>query len=259
MATVFTSTPTSGSRSLSRSSADSPLSPMRLSRLQEKEELQELNDRLAAYIERARALETDNSELQQRLAEQEAGSHRELDSLRLCYEAELADARRALDNVAMERAKLQVELGNIGEEHRQLHSRSVRRPSRPACLAPSGPPRWEPPPPPAAASSVGLLQGEGKGLLLAGSCVLGRECSVLQGGWVTAAVAAQRQGPVGLEGLRLGETPTSALKMHCRDSAGSASCCRAAGPLQHLPVVGVGLLQNLGCWVALWGQYCENA
>lgn len=159
MATVFTSTPTSGSRSLSRSSADSPLSPMRLSRLQEKEELQELNDRLAAYIERARALETDNSELQQRLAEQEAGSHRELDSLRLCYEAELADARRALDNVAMERAKLQVELGNIGEEHRQLHSRSVRRPSRPACLAPSGPPRWEPPPPPRGCLLRGAVAG----------------------------------------------------------------------------------------------------
>ncbi|NWZ50146.1 LAML3 protein, partial [Haliaeetus albicilla] len=127
MDTVFTSTPAGGSRSLSRSSADSPLSPMRLSRLQEKEELRELNDRLAAYIERARALETDKSALQQRLAEQEAGSHRELDSLRLCYEAELADARRALDNIAMERAKLQVELGNIGEEHRQLHSRNSKK------------------------------------------------------------------------------------------------------------------------------------
>lgn len=128
MATVLSSTPASGSRSLGRVAAASPLSPTRLSRLQEKEELQQLNDRLAAYIERVRALEADNSVLQQRLAERQAGSDRELGSLRLHYEAELADARRSLDEVAMQRATLQVELGKLSEEHRQLHSRSVPRP-----------------------------------------------------------------------------------------------------------------------------------
>ncbi|XP_050759525.1 lamin-L(III)-like isoform X3 [Gymnogyps californianus] len=129
MATALSSTPASGSRSLSRvvAAAASPLSPTRLSRLQEKEELRQLNDRLAAYIERVRALEADKSVLQQRLAEQEAGSDRELGSLRLRYETELADARRALDDIAMERATLQVELGKISEEHRQLHSRNSKK------------------------------------------------------------------------------------------------------------------------------------
>ncbi|KAF1646948.1 Lamin-L(III), partial [Eudyptes chrysocome] len=128
MATALSSTPASGSRSLSRvAAAASPLSPTRLSRLQEKEELRQLNDRLAAYIERVRALEADKSVLQQRLAEQEAGSDRELGSLRLRYETELADARRALDDIAIERAALQVELGKIGEEHRQLHSRNSKK------------------------------------------------------------------------------------------------------------------------------------
>ncbi|KAM6195642.1 lamin-B3-like isoform 2-T2 [Sarcoramphus papa] len=128
MATALSSTPASGSRSLSRVvAAASPLSPTRLSRLQEKEELRQLNDRLAAYIERVRALEADKSVLQQRLAEQEAGSDRELGSLRLRYETELADARRALDDIAMERATLQVELGKISEEHRQLHSRNSKK------------------------------------------------------------------------------------------------------------------------------------
>ncbi|NXS45460.1 LAML3 protein, partial [Balaeniceps rex] len=126
MATVLSSTPVSGSRSLGHV-AVSPLSPTRLSRLQEKEELQQLNDRLAVYIERVRALEADKSALQQRLAEQEAGSDREVGSLRLRYEAELADARRALDDIAIERATLQVELGKIGEEHRQLHSRNSKK------------------------------------------------------------------------------------------------------------------------------------
>ncbi|KAM4766655.1 lamin-B3-like isoform 3-T4 [Cyanocitta cristata] len=126
MATALPPTPASGSRSVSRA-AESPLSPARLSRLQEKEELRQLNDRLAAYIERVRALEADKSVLQQRLNEQQAGSDRELGCLRLRYEAELADARRALDDIAIERATLQVELGKIGEEHRQLHVRNSKK------------------------------------------------------------------------------------------------------------------------------------
>ncbi|NXI97185.1 LAML3 protein, partial [Psophia crepitans] len=126
VAMAFSSTPVSGSRSFSHATA-LPRSPTQLSRLQEKEELQQLNDRLAAYIERVRALEADKSLLQQRLAEQEASSDRELGSLRLCYEAELADARRALDEVAIERATLQVELGKIGEEHRQLLGRNSKK------------------------------------------------------------------------------------------------------------------------------------
>ncbi|KAM4893199.1 lamin-B3-like [Sylvia borin] len=124
MATALPPTPAGGSRS-----AASPLSPARLSRLQEKEELQQLNDRLAAYIERVRALEADKSALQQRLSEHQESSDRELGCLRLHYEAELADARRALDDIAIERATLQVELGKIGEDHRQLHVRNSKRES----------------------------------------------------------------------------------------------------------------------------------
>ncbi|NWV57337.1 LAML3 protein, partial [Daphoenositta chrysoptera] len=90
---------------------------------------QQLNDRLAAYIERVRALEADKSALQERLDEQQAGSDRELGCLRFRYEAELADARRALDDIAIERATLQVELGKIGEEHRQLHVRNSKKES----------------------------------------------------------------------------------------------------------------------------------
>ncbi|NWR58306.1 LAML3 protein, partial [Bucorvus abyssinicus] len=132
-AMAFSSTPASGGRSLSRvasplrlSPSASPMSPSRLSRLQEKEELQQLNDRLAAYIERVRALEAEKSALHQWLTAQEAESDRQLGSLRLCYEEELADARRTLDQVAIQRAALQVELGKIGEEHRELYSRNSK-------------------------------------------------------------------------------------------------------------------------------------
>ncbi|NXE60212.1 LAML3 protein, partial [Calcarius ornatus] len=75
------------------------------------------------------ALEADKSLLQQRLSEHQAGSDREMGCLRLRYETELADARRALDDIAIERATLQVELGKIGEEHRQLHVRNSKKES----------------------------------------------------------------------------------------------------------------------------------
>ncbi|NXX04418.1 LAML3 protein, partial [Larus smithsonianus] len=129
MATFFSSTPMSGNPSFIRA-ADatvSSLSPTTLSRLQEKEELQQLNDRLAVYIDRVRALEAEKSALQQLLAEQEAGSDRELETLRLRYEKELGDARRALGDIAVERATLQVELNKIGEDHRRLQSRNSKK------------------------------------------------------------------------------------------------------------------------------------
>ena len=47
----------------SSSSSSSNVSPSRMSRVQEKEELQTLNDRFANYIERARNLEAENLQL----------------------------------------------------------------------------------------------------------------------------------------------------------------------------------------------------
>uniref|UniRef100_A0A803XKR8 LAML3 protein n=1 Tax=Meleagris gallopavo TaxID=9103 RepID=A0A803XKR8_MELGA len=105
----------------------SPISAAKLTRYGKKEELRQLNDRLAAYIERVRTLEADRSVLEQRLVDLEEASARELGCLRLRYEAELGDARRTLDDIAIERAALQVELSKIGEEHRQLHSRNSKK------------------------------------------------------------------------------------------------------------------------------------
>lgn len=98
-------------------------STKRLSRLQEKEELRQLNDRLAAYIDKVRSLETENSALQLQATEREEVRGREVTSLKSVYEAELADARRTLDDTARERAKLQIELGKVRAEHEQLLGR----------------------------------------------------------------------------------------------------------------------------------------
>lgn len=41
----------------------------------------------------------------------------------MLYESELADARRALDETARERAHLQIELGKLGAELEEVHKR----------------------------------------------------------------------------------------------------------------------------------------
>ncbi|KAJ1084892.1 hypothetical protein NDU88_005032 [Pleurodeles waltl] len=90
-----------------------PLSPTRITRLQEKEELRHLNDRLAVYIDRVRSLELENDRLMVKISEKEEVTTREVSGVKALYEGELADARRVLDETARERAKLQIELGKF--------------------------------------------------------------------------------------------------------------------------------------------------
>ncbi|KAM4053129.1 lamin-B2 [Anomaloglossus baeobatrachus] len=100
---MATSTPPRG--------ASTPLSPTRITRLQEKEELRHLNDRLAVYIDRVRSLELENDRLMLKVSEKEEVTTREVSGIKLLYESELADARKVLDETAKDKARLQIELG----------------------------------------------------------------------------------------------------------------------------------------------------
>ncbi|KAG8593936.1 hypothetical protein GDO81_000993 [Engystomops pustulosus] len=91
--------------------ASTPLSPTRITRLQEKEELRHLNDRLAVYIDRVRSLELENDRLMLKVSEKEEITTREVSGVKLLYESELADARKVLDETAKDRARLQIDLG----------------------------------------------------------------------------------------------------------------------------------------------------
>lgn len=85
------------------------LSPTRFSRIQEKHELQNLNNRLAAYIDRVKYLEAENSKLTQELHSSEEVTTREVSNVKVLFESELEDLRNALDREAKQKSRLELE------------------------------------------------------------------------------------------------------------------------------------------------------
>lgn len=100
----------------------SPLSPTRHSRMQEKAELQNLNDRLAAYIERVRYLENENSRLSREVQTSHETVTREITNLKSMYDTELSDARKLLDETHKEKAKLEIDTKRLWDENEDLKS-----------------------------------------------------------------------------------------------------------------------------------------
>ncbi|XP_061604004.1 lamin-B1 isoform X2 [Phyllopteryx taeniolatus] len=98
----------------------STCSPNTITRLQEKQQLRNLNDRLAVYIERVRNVESEKDTLNVKIFEEEAVRSRELCGLKALYDGELADARRCLDESSKDRAWLQIELGKLKCDYEQL-------------------------------------------------------------------------------------------------------------------------------------------
>ncbi|KAK5874661.1 hypothetical protein PBY51_019589 [Eleginops maclovinus] len=133
-----TSTPAASSGRSSRSAGRhgvtpslhaSSTSPTRLLRGQEKEDLRHLNDRLANYIHRVQELENERSTILFQLEEKEDSRSREVSNVRRLYEEELADVRKSLDGLAGERARLQIDYGNLCEDYRKVQARNQKKES----------------------------------------------------------------------------------------------------------------------------------
>lgn len=88
-------------------------SPNIKARVQEKEELSDLNDRLAAYIDCMRSLENQNAKLSLEISSSKESRSREITNVKAMFEAELGESRRMLDDVSKEKALLKLENGKL--------------------------------------------------------------------------------------------------------------------------------------------------
>lgn len=106
-----TSSPSVGSK------VEARVTSPRVSRLQEKkDQLTSLNDRLAAYIDHIRSLETENQKLHLQVQTFEETTQREVSSIKELYERELAAARKLIDDLSKENAQLTVFAGTFKSE-----------------------------------------------------------------------------------------------------------------------------------------------
>lgn len=98
----------------------SPLSPTRHSRMQEKADLQNLNDRLACYIDRVRYLEGENGRLTREVQKTQETVTRQVTDIKSMYDNELSEARKLLDETFREKAKLEIDTKRLWDENEEL-------------------------------------------------------------------------------------------------------------------------------------------
>ncbi|XP_062976010.1 peripherin [Elgaria multicarinata webbii] len=89
-------------------------------RSNEKQELQELNDRFASFIEKVRYLETQNAALLAELSQSRAQEPTRAGDL---FQDELRELRRQVDGLGKDRDRLQVERDNLAEDLAALKQR----------------------------------------------------------------------------------------------------------------------------------------
>lgn len=111
----------------SSASQRSPVSPSRLTRLQEKEEMQNLNDRLIVYIDTVRRLESENSRLTAIISTYNETSVRDIGEIKRMYESELEDAKKLIDDLAKEKAKHEIEINKLRSDAEEVATKLAKK------------------------------------------------------------------------------------------------------------------------------------
>lgn len=120
----------------------SPLSPTRHSRMQEKADLQNLNDRLACYIDKVRYLEGENGRLTRQVQQSQETVTRQVTDIKLMYDHELSEARKLLDETFREKAKLEIDTKRLWDENEELKGDLAKK-SKELVLAENSARIWE--------------------------------------------------------------------------------------------------------------------
>lgn len=88
--------------------------------MQEKQDLQNLNDRLAIYIDKVRFLEAENNRLTREIQSTQETVTREVSNIKSMYDHELSDARKLLDETHREKARLEIDVKRLLDENDEL-------------------------------------------------------------------------------------------------------------------------------------------
>jgi len=89
---------------------------VKTARVQEKKDMQDLNERFASYIEKVRFLEAQNRKLADELDKLKAKWGKETTAIKAMYQAELDEARRLLDDAEKEKARLEIRCASLEEQ-----------------------------------------------------------------------------------------------------------------------------------------------
>ena len=93
---------------------------VRDTRVQEKRDMQGLNERFASYIEKVRFLEAQNKKLSDELEKLKSLWGKETSKIKSMYEVELAQAKKLREDAETEKNKLEIKLTTLETELDEL-------------------------------------------------------------------------------------------------------------------------------------------